>query len=138
MTNYKGRKEYFNIRYSSVRYWTFLRSERLVLTEVAPLTGWNISEHYFSDEAKIVANRFIKQARQAQAEGQPLPGWLEEELLALLDNTWGDTAKAMVNNWLGLVYQVTNLDRNQQFMDEVDPEADTEDEDGGYFHPFRR
>ena len=47
---------------------------------------------------------------------------LEDELLALLDNTWGDTAKAMVNNWLGLVYQVTNLNRNQQFMDEVDPD----------------
>jgi homoserine O-succinyltransferase len=79
-------------------------------------------QHYFSDEAKMVANRFIKQARHAQADGQPLSGLLEEELLPLLDNTWGDTAKAMVNNWLGLVYQVTNLDRNQQFMDEVDPD----------------
>jgi homoserine O-succinyltransferase len=79
-------------------------------------------QHYFSDEAKKVANRFIKQSKKAQEDGQPRPDWLEEELLALLDNTWGDTAKAMVNNWLGLVYQVTNLDRNKQFMDEVDPD----------------
>jgi homoserine O-succinyltransferase len=40
----------------------------------------------------------------------------------LLDNTWGDTAKAVVNNWLGLVYQVTNLDRTKQFMQGIDPD----------------
>ncbi len=53
----------------------------------------------------------------------------DEELLTLLsdaearlDNTWGDTAKAVTNNWLGLVYQLTNLDRRQQFMPHVDPD----------------
>jgi len=46
---------------------------------------------------------------------------MEEEIDAWLDNTWGDTAKALVNNWLGLVYQVTNLDRTQLFMADIDP-----------------
>ena len=46
----------------------------------------------------------------------------EEVIEAMLDNTWGDTAKALVNNWLGLVYKVTNLDRNLLFMEDVDPE----------------
>jgi homoserine O-succinyltransferase len=40
----------------------------------------------------------------------------------MLDNTWGDTAKAIINNWLGLVYQFTNLDRRKQFMPDVDPD----------------
>ena len=77
-------------------------------------------EHYFSVEARTLMEQFIKQAIQAQANGQPLPGLPEKELFALLDNTWGDTAKAMVNNWLGLVYKVTNLDRNKQFMEGID------------------
>ena len=38
-----------------------------------------------------------------------------------IDNTWGDTAKAIVNNWLGLVYQFTHLDRKQQFMPGTNP-----------------
>ncbi len=76
-------------------------------------------EHYFSDQAKLVAEKFIKQAKQAQSAH--LPDFPESELVTMLDNTWGDTAKAMVNNWLGLVYKVTNLDRNKQFMDEIDP-----------------
>ena len=43
-------------------------------------------------------------------------------MLPHCDNTWGDTGKAIVNNWLGLVYQLTNLDRQQQFMEGVDPD----------------
>ena len=39
-----------------------------------------------------------------------------------VDNTWGDTGKAIFNNWLGLVYQHTNLDRRKQFMEGVDPD----------------
>jgi homoserine O-succinyltransferase len=51
-----------------------------------------------------------------------VPDILEHELGPVLDNTWGDTAKAIVNNWLGLVYQLTNLDRKKQFMSGVDPD----------------
>ena len=47
---------------------------------------------------------------------------LDEEVEPLLVNTWGDTAKSIINNWLGLVYQLTNLDRTQQFMTGVDPD----------------
>ena len=39
-----------------------------------------------------------------------------------LDDTWGDSAKAIINNWLGIVYRLTNLDRQQQFMPGVNPD----------------
>ena len=78
-------------------------------------------EFYFSAEAKEIALQFFERAKQAQAKGEPITDMLEEEIEPLLDNTWGDTAKALVNNWLGLVYKVTNLERNKQFMEEVDP-----------------
>ena len=32
----------------------------------------------------------------------------EASLLPYLDNTWTDTGKALFNNWLGLVYQLTD------------------------------
>lgn len=79
-------------------------------------------ESYFSDDAEMIAGKFLEAANQSQAEGQSLPALLEEQLEPMLDNTWGDTAKAVVNNWLGLVYRVTNLDRKQQFMKNVDPD----------------
>jgi len=79
-------------------------------------------EHYFSKETVKLVEQFVAQAMQAQASGTILSDELEGKIEALLDNTWGDTAKAMVNNWLGLVYQVTNLERTQQFMVHIDPD----------------
>jgi len=40
----------------------------------------------------------------------------------LLENTWRDSARTVVGNWVGQVYQVTNVDRTQQFMDGVNPD----------------
>lgn len=81
----------------------------------------NLPEHYFSPKAQQMASRFVEAALLAQANNDPMPEWLEEKLEPLLDNTWGDTAKVLISNWLGLVYQVTNLDRKRQFMEGVDP-----------------
>jgi homoserine O-succinyltransferase len=39
----------------------------------------------------------------------------------LVENTWTDTGKAMFNNWLGLVYQLTDRSRKHPFMPGVDP-----------------
>jgi homoserine O-succinyltransferase len=78
--------------------------------------------HYFPEEAAGIAERFVQKAERALWEDQPLPDFLEKEIGPKLDNTWGDTAKAIVANWLGLVYQLTNLDRRKQYMEEVDPD----------------
>lgn len=79
-------------------------------------------ENYFSDEAGVVASEFIEAAMAAKASGDSVPKFPDSELQEYVDNTWGDTGKAIVNNWLGLVYQLTNLDRRQQFMDSVNPD----------------
>jgi len=79
-------------------------------------------QNYVPAEAEHIVEHFLQQAKKAQVTGGPLPALPEEKIEAMLDNTWGDTAKAMINNWLGLVYQVTNLDRRKQFMDEIEPD----------------
>ncbi|MGH1397882.1 MAG: homoserine O-succinyltransferase MetA [Alphaproteobacteria bacterium] len=38
-----------------------------------------------------------------------------------LENTWRDSARTVVGNWIGQVYQVTNVNRTKQFMDGIDP-----------------
>ena len=70
-------------------------------------------EHYFPPEL---------QERIADTPDDRLVDLLESEAERLLDNTWGDTAKAVINNWLGLVYQTTNLDRHKQYMPGIDPD----------------
>jgi len=77
-------------------------------------------DHYFNGSAVRSAQRFVQEAREALWEDRPLPDFLESEIEPELDNTWGDTAKAIIANWLGLVYQLTNLDRRKQYMKGVD------------------
>lgn len=79
-------------------------------------------EHYFPDEAIAIAANFIAKLEDAMKRGDEIPEFPEDELAAYADNTWIDTGKALVNNWLGLVYQTTNRDRKLQYMPGVDPE----------------
>lgn len=78
-------------------------------------------EHYISAEAEAVLAPYLDAAHAAHAGGQPLPDFPEAEVTPLLDNTWRDTARAVFDNWLGLVYQLTDLDRRRPFMEGVDP-----------------
>ncbi len=81
-----------------------------------------VPEHYLSAEARVIAQRYIDAVIAAKSSARSLPDFPDKELEGLLDNTWGDTAKAIFNNWLGLIYRLTNLDRTQQYMPGVDPD----------------
>jgi homoserine O-succinyltransferase len=79
-----------------------------------------VPENYFTAEGQALAEAHIAEVMRAVENHKTAPGFPEAELLHHADNTWGDTGKAIVNNWLGLVYQLTNLDRHEQFMPGVD------------------
>jgi homoserine O-succinyltransferase len=79
-------------------------------------------EHYFSEAAVAVVERWWEEARTARTAGTPRPTFPEQEVTLLLDNTWGDSGKAFFNNWLGAVYRLTHRDRRKVFDDGVDPD----------------
>ena len=79
-------------------------------------------EHYYGEEALARIEPFVRRALAARDAGADVPEFPEAALTPLVDNTWGDTGKALFNNWLGLVYRLTHLDRRKPFMDGVDPE----------------
>ena len=58
----------------------------------------------------------------AKVRGAPVPGLPESIVVPGLDNTWHDTAEAVINNWIGKVYQITNNDRKKPFQDGVNPD----------------
>jgi homoserine O-succinyltransferase len=78
-------------------------------------------DHYFSDEARSMLERYMGELMEADSRGESIPEFPEQAIVALLDNTWTDTGKALFNNWLGLVYQLTNRDRRLPYMEGVDP-----------------
>ncbi|MCP5094222.1 MAG: homoserine O-succinyltransferase [Chloroflexi bacterium] len=78
-------------------------------------------ENYFGAAAERIDKAYLTEAINAKNNGNPLPLFPEDEFDPYLDNTWGDTGKAIFNNWLGLVYRLTDQDRHIPFMVGVDP-----------------
>ena len=56
------------------------------------------------------------------AKGIEVEEFPEDLILANLDNTWRDTASAVVGKWMGLVYQLTSMNRDEPFMIGIDPD----------------
>jgi homoserine O-succinyltransferase len=115
MVYFQGHPEYGAIsllKEFKREYNRYLTGERQKLPRVP--------ENFFTPEGEEIAGTLIDQLTRDGKE--QAPKFPEKTLLPYCDNTWGDTGKAIVNNWLGLVYQLTNLDRQKQFMDGVDPD----------------
>ena len=79
-------------------------------------------ERYFGLSAREMLDRHREEVTDAKARGAPPPAFPDAELDPRLDNTWTDTGKAMFNNWLGLVYQLTDADRRKPLMENLDPD----------------
>ncbi|MCI0508301.1 MAG: homoserine O-succinyltransferase [Gammaproteobacteria bacterium] len=79
-------------------------------------------ENYFSSKVQAVFDEYRDKLLSAAANGETAPEFPEKLVAGLLHNTWHDTAEAVINNWIGKVYQITNNDRRLPFMDGVDPD----------------
>ncbi len=79
-------------------------------------------ENYFTPEVDQIVDSFKIRLEQTKVNGQSPPAFPEQEIEPYLDNTWRDTGKSIFDNWLGLVYQLTNVDRHLAFTDNVDPD----------------
>ncbi len=54
--------------------------------------------------------------------GETIPELPETLISSILDNTWHDTAEAIINNWIGKVYQITHQDRRLVFKQGINPQ----------------
>lgn len=80
-------------------------------------------ENYFTRRSRAVLEEYQDRVLAAGAGNSPAPDFPEDLLLPTLDNTWHDSAEAIINNWIGLVYQLTDVDRRRPFRGGVDPES---------------
>jgi homoserine O-succinyltransferase/O-acetyltransferase len=78
-------------------------------------------ENYFNPVVLGILTAYQQHVIHAKQTGTDLDDFPEHRVLEHLDNTWRDSAKAVFNNWLGKIYQLTNQDRRLPFMAGVDP-----------------
>lgn len=90
-------------------YEMFLRGQR----EGAPYLPY----HYFPTEALELLQKYYAEAQELGAEAE----FPEDAIKPLVENTWRDSGRSIIANWIGKVYQTTHVDRSKQFMDGIDP-----------------
>ncbi|HRH81409.1 MAG TPA: homoserine O-succinyltransferase [Thiobacillaceae bacterium] len=79
-------------------------------------------DNYFRPHEQAILREYSRRLTDAVARGGPVPEFPEGLVSASLDNTWHDTAEAVVGNWMGCMYQVTHRERSKPFMDGLDPD----------------
>jgi len=75
-------------------------------------------EFYFNAHASKLADDFQALVRDAQSKhdsnlaDENMPKFPEQAFEHELDNTWRDTSKGIINNWLGLVYEKSDYEKH--------------------------
>ncbi len=78
--------------------------------------------NYLSPEAARIVHDHVDALLRARERGATPPAFPEAEVLPHLDVTWADTGRTIFNNWLGLIYRLTDVRRGVPFMPTVDPD----------------
>ncbi len=81
-----------------------------------------LPDNYLDRFSQAICKEYDYLLNQALQKGEPIPEFPEALIANNIDNTWRDTATAVVGNWIGLIYAITNVERNKPFMDHIDPQ----------------
>ncbi len=79
-------------------------------------------ENYFTPQAAAILEEHKERVLSALKNSTTLPQFPEALITARLDNTWHDTAEAVLNNWIGKVYQLTDVNRLKPFESGINPD----------------
>jgi len=78
-------------------------------------------ENYYGLKTQAILDEHRERVLAALERRNEAPELPEVLVTECLHNTWHDTAEAVIDNWIGKVYQVTNRDRSLPFMEGIDP-----------------
>jgi len=79
-----------------------------------------IPENYLSLQAQAILGEYRTLLETAKEDDMSIPFFPEKLLVPHINNTWHDSAEAIINNWLGQVYAITHMKRNKPFQDGID------------------
>lgn len=75
-------------------------------------------QHYLTEQSKAILNEYQTRLLSGEFSLQDFP---EALITKTLNNTWHDATSAIINNWIGCVYQVTHEEVGKPFMDGINP-----------------
>lgn len=113
---FQGHPEYDDISLLKEYKREVLRYYHLEIDEYPPFPV-----NYFNPIIQSILSEYKAQVIAGRNNQTPIAEFPETAILEYIDNTWRDTARAVFNNWLGKIYQLTDQDRRIPFMAGIDP-----------------
>ncbi len=80
-----------------------------------------VPENYLSRQACAILDEYHGILESARKKQTAIPAFPEQVVANYIDNTWHDSAEAIINNWIGQVYQLTSIDRKRPFEESINP-----------------
>jgi len=78
-----------------------------------------LPENYLTLRSRAILEEYKDRIIRCRMKEQPPEAFPEDLIIPTLDNTWHDTAEAVLNNWIGKVYQITHIDRRIPFKEGI-------------------
>lgn len=78
-------------------------------------------ENYFSIQSRAILEEYSQKIIRGRGKNENPLEFPEDLIAPKVDNTWHDSAEAVINNWIGKVYQLTDNERCKPFNETVDP-----------------
>ncbi len=78
-------------------------------------------ENYFGITNAALLDEYRDRVILARRRNTTPPLFPEHLIVPTLDNTWHDSAETVINNWIGKVYHLTDIDRRKPFRPGVNP-----------------
>ena len=75
---------------------------------------------YFDAFVQALLSEYQQKVMAHVSQGSSLAVFPEQKIIDHMHNTWHDSGVTVVGNWIGLVYQLTHVERARPFMDGVD------------------
>jgi len=81
-----------------------------------------VPENYLTLQSTAILEEYKERIIAGRKSGREPLEFPDDLIVPTLDNTWHDSAEAVINNWIGKVYQITHIDRRKPFRDGIDPD----------------
>jgi len=78
-------------------------------------------ENYFDVLSRAILEEYRDRVFRAEESNKQIEEFPEELIVPRLHNTWHDSGEAVINNWIGKVYQITHVERQKPFREGIDP-----------------
>ncbi|OED34120.1 homoserine O-succinyltransferase [Chromatiales bacterium (ex Bugula neritina AB1)] len=79
-----------------------------------------VPKHYFDAFTCALLEEYKDRIVSNRESGTPPPLFPENLIRPRIHNKWHDSGEALIGNWIGMVYQITNRKRSIPYMDGID------------------